>query len=148
MVLNKGCVHTIRSYNQYSVDLAAHGWFVAAIGEEYSNADFGDRRLNKRCHKVVQDMLKHPECSIPIKVRSLASSAEIGELDRKDPVQRRGNRSMELLEGKMNRALDLLWISTKRQQIAKLAKEDARRLKPRATSAKPGLRRALISLYH
>ena len=28
------------------------------------------------------------------------------------------------------------------------AAEDARRLKPRAKSAKPGLRRALISLYH
>ena len=35
---------------------------------------------------------------------------------------------MELLERKMNRALDLLWISTKRQQIAKLATEDPARV--------------------
>lgn len=41
---------------------------------------------------------------------------------------------MELLEGKMGRALDLLWISTKLQQIAKVAKN--------------GSTRALTSLAH
>ena len=42
-------------------------------------------------------------------------------------MERRGSRSMELLEGKMDRTLNLLDISTKRQQIAKLARENPAR---------------------
>lgn len=61
-------------------------------------------------------------------VGTARSSDEIGELDRKDSVERRGSRSMELLAGKMNKTLSLLWISTKRQRIAKLAKENPTRV--------------------
>lgn len=49
----------------YSVDLKVHGKLIASVGQEFANADFGDRRLNKRCGKVVKDTLAHPECSIP-----------------------------------------------------------------------------------
>ena len=43
-------------------------------------------------------------------------------------MEQRGSRSMELLEGKMDRTLNLLEISTKSQQIAKLAKENPARV--------------------
>ena len=51
------------------------------------------------------------------------STCEAGELIPKDPVEGSEHLIMELLEGNMVGALEPIAISTKRQQIAKWAKE-------------------------
>lgn len=56
------------------------------------------------------------------------SSVEAGEQDRKDPVERRGGRSTDLLAGKAAELPSPASVSTKRQRIAELAKQDPNRV--------------------
>lgn len=56
------------------------------------------------------------------------SSVEAGERDRKDPVERRGGRSTDPLAGKAAELPGPVSVSTKRQRIAELAKQDPNRV--------------------
>lgn len=56
------------------------------------------------------------------------STDEVGELTHEEPVEGRGRRSMELLEGKHVGTSSPSNVSTKQQRIAKLAKEEKRAL--------------------